>query len=474
MEKTLKGMYICTGLKQSAFMYRMKLIKKGVLFTIITFLTFSCMTHEEVTDIRQEIENVLVDNILKVWYPTILDTAGGGFYSNFDASWHRMPVQEKFIVTQARGVWTASQAAGLFPGEKHYVQAALHGFKFLKDSMWDRQYGGFDSYHPENMKNELSQYKLAYGNAFAIYALAAYYGISKDTGALELAKKAFYWLDTYSRDNIFGGYYNILMLDGRSVLSPDFSMPGDKYWKINAVYKDYNSSIHLLEAFTELYKVWNDSLLKNRLQEMLTIVRDTMVSQYGYLRLYYQRDWRPVLYADSAENIQFLNLAIDHVSFGHDIETAYLILEASSALGMKDDPVSHKISKKLIDHTLKTGIDHQNSGIYDAGIDVNGHDSILIVTKSKNWWSQSEALNATLLFSRLYPDEPVYWQNFTRLWDYIKDYCIDWQNGDWYIEGLDNSPDARYQPKATIWKGNYHTARALMNCMNLLLNKKTG
>ncbi|HJX71798.1 MAG TPA: AGE family epimerase/isomerase, partial [Bacteroidales bacterium] len=268
--------------------------------------------------------------------------------------------------------------------------------------------------------------------------------------------------------------YNVLSLDGRSALSPDFNLPGDNYWKSNAVYKDYNSSIHLLEAFTALYKVWNDSLLGDRLQEMLNIVRDTMVSHYGYLRLYFYRDWSPVLYADSAEKVQRMNIAIDHVSFGHDIETAYLILEASSALGIKNDSISHQVAKKLVDHTLKTGVDPVNSGIYDAGIDVNGNDSIVIVTKTKNWWSQSEGLNAMLLFSRLYPEEPVYWQSFIRQWDYIKSYCIDWKNGDWYIEGLDNSPDAIYQPKANVWKGNYHTARALINCRNILLNKKAG
>ncbi len=451
----------------------MKNIISGPLFWLISLCIVACTAADKDAEhIRQEIENILTDNILEVWYPKTVDITGGGFYSNFDACWNRMPVQEKFIVAQARGIWTASQAARLYPEDQRYITAARHGFVFLKDSMWDGQYGGFISFLSSDCKNELSRFKLAYGNAFAIYALTAYYGISHDQEALKLAKKAFYWLDMHSHDSIFGGYYNTLSSDGQSVLSPGFDLPVDGFWRINALYKDYNSSIHLLEAFTTLYKEWNEDLLKNRLQEMLNIVRDTMVSQSGYLRLYFHRNWKPVLYVDSAENVQRRNMLMDHISFGHDIETAYLILEASTALGMKNDQVSLRVAKKLVDHTLKKGFDPEKSGIYHAGIDLNGNDLILIVNQTKNWWSQCEGLHTLLLFSMLYPEERLYRQNFTRLWDYINNYCIDREHGDWYIEGLDNSPDAKLLPKATIWKGNYHTARALINCMDLLEKQK--
>ena len=449
----------------------MKRIKHFGLFWILSLLLVTCKPDKEILEIRKEIEKVLVDNILHVWYPAIEDNTNGGFYSNFDADWNRMADQEKFIVTQARGIWSASQAAKLYPDETIYFHAAEHGFSFLKDSMWDRRYGGFYSFYPENTENDFSDYKLAYGNAFAIFSLAAYYEISENPDALELAKETFYWLEACSHDSTFGGYYNLLSREGHSILSQGFKVPENDYLKYNALYKDYNSSIHLLEAFTELYKVWNDSMLRNRLLEMLTIVRDTMVSQYGYLRLYYHQDWSPVLFVDAAEDVKRRNIDVDHVSFGHDIETAYLILEASEALGNKDDPISGKTAKTLVDHTLKNGIDPENSGIYDAGIDINGKDSIVIVIQSKNWWSQAEGLNAMLLFSILYPEEPLYRHSFIQQWNYIKNHCIDWERGDWYPEGLDNSPDAKNSPKAGIWKGNYHNVRALMNCRDLLSGK---
>ena len=60
--------------------------------------------------------------------------------------------------------------------------------------MWDRQYGGF--YSPVDRKGNVANGgfapKEAYGNSFALYALAANYKTIGDTGALNLAKKIFY------------------------------------------------------------------------------------------------------------------------------------------------------------------------------------------------------------------------------------------------------------------------------------------
>lgn len=97
--------------------------------------------------------------------------------------------------------------------------------------------------------------------------------------------------------------------------------------------KDQSTSIHLLEAFTELYKLWPDKLVEKRLKEMLRLVRDSSATESGYLQLYFHQDWAPVSLKDSTEAIIEANYVIDHVSFGHDIETAFLILEASHALG---------------------------------------------------------------------------------------------------------------------------------------------
>ncbi len=101
-------------------------------------------------------------------------------------------------------------------------------------------------------------------------------------------------------------------------------------------YKDQNSSIHLLEALTELYAVWPDPLVRERLDEMLRLIRDVITTPKGNLVLFLQPDWTPVSFRDSSEAVVLKHRYVDHVSFGHDVETAYLMLEASHALGLKE------------------------------------------------------------------------------------------------------------------------------------------
>ena len=131
---------------------------------------------------------------------------------------------------------------------------------------------------------------------------------------------------------MYKGYFQHLQRDGkprkRTKDTPSTSDLG---------YKDQNSSIHLLEAFTELYHVWRDKLLRQRLEEMLLLIRDQITDPKGYLTLFLTPEWRPVSFRDSSEAIILQHRNLNHVSFGHDVETAYLMLEASEALGKKED-----------------------------------------------------------------------------------------------------------------------------------------
>src|SRR5690606_4603764 len=138
-------------------------------------------------------------------------------------------------------------------------------------------------------------------------------------------------------------------------------------------------SIHLLEAFAELYRVWPDSVLGERLQEMLLIIRDTIVSEKGYMNLFFTRDWQPVLYRDSTEAVREASYATDHVSFGHDVETAFLMLEASDALGISAADRTISIGKQMVDHALDTGFDDQVGGFYDRGYYMPGEDTLTVI-----------------------------------------------------------------------------------------------
>ena len=277
-------------------------------------------------------------------------------------------------------------------------------------------------------------------------------------------KQTFLWLEKHSHDPNYKGYYQHLQRDGTPVIrGADVKNTSD------LGYKDQNSSIHLLEAFTELYQVWKDPLVKERLQEMLVLIRDKIVTPKGYLQLFFTPDWKPISFRDSSEQSILQHRNLDHVSFGHDVETAYLMQEATEALGNMHDAKTLAIGKKMVDHALRNGWDDNLGGFYDEGYYFKDKPGITIINKSKNWWAQAEALNTLLIMAQLYPDDPMhYLQHFYKQWDYVQTYLIDHEHGDWYEEGLDNEPQRKTALKAQIWKGSYHNFRALMNCINRL------
>jgi mannobiose 2-epimerase len=422
--------------------------------------------------IARELEHSLKADLLDKFYPRSIDREHGGFVSRYTFDWKPEGSQDKMIVSQARHTWTPSKAAQLYPNEPLYRTAAQHGYAFLRDVMWDKTHGGFYTLVTKEGTPKEPEAKTAYGNAFGIYALAAYYQLSGDTAALNLAKKAFHWLDQKSHDPVHKGYFQNLTRNGTPVIAarPAGAAAPNK----ELGYKDQNSSIHLLEAFTELYSVWPDDLVRERLQEMLFLIRDKIVTEKGYLTLYLTPDLQPISYRDSAESVRKANHRLDHVSFGHDVETAYLLLEASHTLGLKEDKKTRQIAKKMVDHALDHGWDEKLGGFYDQGYYYRGKEDPAIIHDAKNWWSQAEGLNTLLLMTDEYPNDPrQYAAKFQKQWDYIKKYMLDATHGGWYEGGLDTEPFRKTGPKAHLWKANYHESRSLLNSLQRLRPDKT-
>ncbi len=446
-------------------------MKTYPLLFIITFISLTaCKDKKQDTrhNIANKMEHNLTIEVLNQWYPQAMDTIDGGFLSSFTYDFKPTGDQEKMIVTQARHTWTNAKASLRYPKNDQYKDGAQHGFAFLKDVMWDKTYGGFYTLVDKqgNVKGDSS--KTAYGNAFGIYALAAYQASSKDTMALALAKSTFYWLEKGSHDPILKGYYQHLQRNGMPIQrQPDTPSTAD------TGYKDQNSSIHILEALTELYQVWPDELLRERLNEMLLLIRDTIVTPKGYLTLFLYPDWKPVSFADSSEEVIDRHHYLDHVSFGHDVETAYLMLEASHVLGLHNDTTTLRIAKKMVDHALINGWDNNVGGFYDEGYYFKDKPGITITHDTKNWWAQAEGLNALLLMADLFPhDEMQYYTKFEMLWKYTDRYLIDHTYGDWYAGGLDKQPEMKTALKGNIWKGIYHHYRSLDNCIQRLRDQE--
>ena len=142
------------------------------------------------------------------------------------------------------------------------------------------------------------------------------------------------------------------------------------------------------------------------------------------------------------------------------------MLEASAVLGSPNDAATLRVAKKMVDHALAYGWDAARGGFYDGGYYLPGDNRPTIVRDTKEWWSQAEALNSLLMMSELFPgDDHQYYEKFCLQWEYCKKYVIDAERGGWYWGGADILPANRQSAKGSVWKCNYHTSRALINCI---------
>ncbi|MCC5928037.1 MAG: AGE family epimerase/isomerase [Cyclobacteriaceae bacterium] len=447
-------------------LYRM--VKCFFLGMVMFFsgIFMSCINSEDTKAnkylaLATQMEEVFLHTMLEVWYPAFIDSIYGGYLSNFDYNWKAREPQNKFIVTQTRHIWTTSEIVHHYPDRNLFLDYAMHGFDFLQNHLWDRENGGFYQL-TDREGNLLSDEKRAYGNAFGIYGLAALYKVSENDKVLAFAKDAFYWFDQHAHDSINGGYFEYLSQDGTPLY---YRYPsGQKQFE--AGIKDFNSSIHILEAFSELYMIWPNDLLKQRLEEMFYIIRDTFVGKKGYLSLFFTPDWQEIT-DDLMHNQSLENMHDIHITFGHDIETVFLLTEAARALEIPFDDTFLNYLKMMADQVIDHGWDEKMGGIFERGKWIDG--SILITDSTKVWWSQAEAMNTLLLMSTLIPEKQTYYfELFVKSWSYINDYMIDHKFGGWYPAGIDGTPAARTAMKAQIWKGTYHDGRAMLRCIETL------
>jgi mannobiose 2-epimerase len=409
-------------------------------------------TRAEYLKLAAEIENALYTDDINVWFPRSVDHEHGGFHTHFTRDWHWAPGDGKFAVMQGRMTWVASQVVIHDPKLKaEFLPIVRQGVSYLENVMWDKQDGGFfwgldDDGH---ITPEFTDGKHLYGIGFCIYGLAAAYQATGDPKALELAKRGFLWTDEHAHDSVNGGYFEWLTRDGTPI-KPDVPDGQVAMGPIGPVgYKSMNTHIHLLEAFTELYRVWPDPTLRARLEEMLVIVRDKICVEPGVMNLYFTNAWQAIP---------------DHDSYGHDVETGYLMLETDEVLHHKASEKTEHMAKMLVDHALAYGWDAKNGGFFREGTTFGRPEDTI-----KEWWVEVEGLNALLMMHERYGKQnPVYFQRFFEQWDFIKNHTIDGEyHGLYNLTKADGTPIT--QDKGSIWKGGYHDGRAFWNVSARLL-----
>jgi mannobiose 2-epimerase len=397
--------------------------------------------------LADEVEAALRRDVLAVWFPRAMDKDKGGFHSDFARDWRPAKSGGKFSVFQGRMTWIAAQVAMRRPDlREQFLPYARHGVEFLDTVLWDKERGGF--FWGLDDDGRISPFytdrKHLYGMSFCIYGAAAAYQATKDPKALDLAQRAFRWIESHAHDASDGGYFEWLTRDGKPILGdPEAVLQRAAVASFPVGYKSMNTHIHLLEAFTQLYEVWKDETLRARLEELLAVVRDKVAVEPGVLNLYFTPEWRPVA---------------DHDSYGHDVETAYLMLETEDVLEHGHDPKTERMARRLVDHGLAYGWDEANGGFYREGTTFGKPEDTL-----KEWWTEVEGLNALLLMHDKYGQQSdVYFKAFQQQWRFIKEHAIDGEfRGFYMMVAADGVPTI--DTKGSIWKAAYHDGRALLN-----------
>jgi mannobiose 2-epimerase len=414
-------------------------------------------TRAQATDVKElhrRIDGLLREELTRRWYPGALDRELGGFHQNLARDWSRTPDDNRFLVYQARMTWTAAAFADYSPAHREeFGKYARYGVEYLERVMRDRQSSGFHLVLDPKGEIRLGDEKHVYGTAFVLYAASRAYAATRDELALKVARDAFDWLEKHAHDGEHGGYFEAITRDGKPILARDDQAPLAKRLDRLGVYygfKSMNSHIHLLEALAEFSHVEPAPLVKSRLAETLAVVRDRIAVEPGALNLYLTPDWR----ATPA-----------HDSFGHDVETAYLLVESAEALGTPGDPKTWQVARQLVDHALEWGWDEQFGGFFEKGEAFGGE----AFDKTKVWWTQAEGLNALLLMHRRYGGQTDrYWKAFLKQWSFIERHLLDRTHGGWFMQTSRDGTLIGDGRKATQWKANYHTSRALMNVAKML------
>lgn len=414
-------------------------MKRAIPLILLSFALTqvnSAPTPEELRRQAERCRAILDESLIDFYLPACIDDRNGGYYEvlrdgQFAGS------GEKFLTLQARHLWFFSTLAVEGFERDQALAAARHGYEFIQNKMRDPVHGGYfskvtDAGEPEDPR------KHAYLNAFTLYGLVAYHRASKDPQALEAAKGLFRVLEEKAYDREFGGYIEFFERDWQPVTT------GSGY--VGAIgHKTYNTHLHLLEAFTELYRAWSDPLVARRLYELIAI--NTTTVQHPDVRSNvdaFSREWRMVM---EPRNLR--------ASYGHDVECAWLVIDAGRSLGLAPD-VLLSWARALTETSYQFGYDHNHGGFYAGGPLGQPADD-----HRKTWWVQTEALLGMLELYRLTGTQK-YYDAFAKTLDFCEKYHLAEDGGWWATRAADGSPAGDRQ-RTGPWQGAYHAARAMIN-----------
>lgn len=384
---------------------------------------------EQLTQLRNEIVADLTTNLLPFWKQNSVDhnDPEKGFYGAIAYNGEGITGADKYNVLFARYLWTYAAAYRVLE-DREALELAHRAYNYLLNQFWDDKNGGtFWTLNADGTVSDST--KMTYGQSFAIYAFSEYYRITENQESLDKAVKLFQLLEEHARDKESDGYFEAFNSEWQYLPGKGIAM---------GQAKSMNTHLHILEAYTNLYRVWPDEKLKQRLYALIGIFQNNIYNKNtGHQELYFEPDW--TVYGE-------------YDSYGHDIEFSWLFDEAGKVLGdpqlLKDIQNS---SVQIAKVQLEEGMNADGAMIYEK----EGEDHY---NRNISWWVQAEAVVGYLNAYELSGDTK-FLDAAAGVWSYIKNNMIDKELGGWHPSLDENGNPRQTKTKGDGWTCPYHNAR---------------
>ncbi|MBR1879836.1 MAG: AGE family epimerase/isomerase [Prevotella sp.] len=413
----------------------------------------------EVQTMKQEMQDVLQNNILRFWLDKMQDQEHGGFYGRIDGTGILHPEAEKGAILNARILWSFSAAYRVL-GNQEYLEAATRAKDYIIEHFIDPEYGGV-YWSVDYQGNPLDTKKQFYAIGFAIYGLTEYARATDDREALDYALQLFDCIEEHAFDSEHNGYIEAMTRDWKPIADMRLS-------ELDANFpKSQNTHLHIIEPYTNLLRCLKELQAKEScdyvpaigsvlpvgisvpmetilcvegaLRNLIDIFTDKILNpETHHLDLFFEMDW-----TRGAGHLE---------SYGHDIECSWLMHEAALVLG--DQKVLDKVEKVVreVAKASEKGLRPDGSMIHEANLDT-GH-----VDDDLHWWVQAENVVGWYNLYQHFGDEDAL-KKAVRCWHYIKDNLIDYKNGEWFWSRHPDGSLNTVDDKAGFWKCPYHNSR---------------
>lgn len=386
--------------------------------------------NETLQQFKKEMEAEL-SQLLMYWQQYTLDETNGGFVGQVDCNNIVHPFAPKGAVLNTRILWSFS-AAYRHTGKAEYLRIANRALDYLLDHFIDKKNGGL--YWSVDYKGQpLDTKKQVYAISFGIYALTEYYQCNAVEAIKTKAIALYELIIEHAYNNIHGGFIEALTEDWQPIADQRLSEKDDN------TPKSMNTHLHVLEAFTNLYRIWPNENLSWHIKQLLNNFETHIINQQtNTMHLFFENDW---------------TVQGHIVSFGHDIEASWLLLEAAEVLG----------DAELITRTKQTAIkmtDAARRGLdLDGGLWYEASQNFQHWIYEKHSWPQAEGMVGFFNAWQL-TNEESFLKNSTGCWTFVKKHLKD-SAGEWHW-GMNKDGSLMQKDKAGFWKCPYHTTRACM------------